>query len=89
MKRIFFIIASSLLFVLSGTTQEVHFGIKAGVNASSVEISNGNNYSGKAGLHIGGLAHIHISRQFALQPELIYSMQGGQASGFGPHYSLQ
>ena len=78
MKKIVSIIAISLFIVTSVTAQETHFGIKAGVNASSVEISNGDDYNSKAGLHIGGLAHIHISRQFALQPEIIYSMQGGQ-----------
>ena len=78
MKKIFSIVAATFFMLLTVAAQEVHFGIKAGVNASSVEFSNVNDYSGKAGLHIGGLAHIHISRQFALQPELVYSMQGGQ-----------
>ena len=81
MKKIFSIIAISLFIVMSVTAQEVHFGIKAGANVSSVEISNGDDYNSKVGLHVGGLAHIHISRQFALQPELIYSMQGGKDEG--------
>ena len=78
MKKIFSIVATSLFMLLSVAAQEVHFGIKAGVNVSSVDITNGDDYNSKAGLHVGGLAHIHISQHFALQPELIYSMQGGK-----------
>jgi hypothetical protein len=30
------------------------------------------------GFHAGGLAHIHLNRHFALQPELVYSSQGAE-----------
>lgn len=58
--------------------QQTHFGLKAGVNASGVDITNGDDYTSKAGFNLGGLAHIHITRHFALQPEIVYSLQGGQ-----------
>ena len=77
MKRLICIITATLLFSIA-FAQQTHFGVKAGVNIASVAIDGGDDYSGKAGLHVGGLAHIHISRQFALQPELIFSMQGGK-----------
>ncbi|MDB5261542.1 MAG: hypothetical protein JWQ14_823, partial [Adhaeribacter sp.] len=35
-------------------------------------------YDYKLGLHAGALAHIHITQQFAIQPELLYSNQGGK-----------
>ena len=78
MKKLFCIVSAIVLFVSIVSAQQTHFGLKAGVNLSSVEIDNGDDYNSKAGLHIGGLAHIHISQHFALQPELIYSMQGGK-----------
>ncbi|HRO70117.1 MAG TPA: porin family protein [Chitinophagaceae bacterium] len=77
MKRLLCIVVLSSIFSLV-KAQQTHFGIKAGVNLSSVGIDGGDDYNSKAGLHVGGLAHIHISRQFALQPELVFSMQGGK-----------
>jgi len=68
-------VITSLTFVAA---QQTHFGLKAGVNISSVDIEDGDDFGSKTGMHIGGLAHIHISRNFALQPELVYSMQGGE-----------
>ena len=78
MKKLFCIVSAIVLFVSIVSAQQTHFGVKAGVNLSSVAIDNGDDYNSKAGLHVGGLAHIHISQHFALQPELIYSMQGGK-----------
>ena len=78
MKKIFFIVTVLLLTVSIVTAQEVHFGIKAGVNVASANVSPGGDYNSKAGLHVGGLAHIHLTKNFALQPEVVYSMQGGK-----------
>ena len=78
MKKLFCIVATVLLSVLFVGAQQTHFGLKAGVNIASVAIDGGDDYDSKAGLHIGGLAHIHITNHFALQPELVYSMQGGK-----------
>lgn len=58
--------------------QRTHFGLKAGLNASTLKVKNQDIYDYKAGLHVGGLAHIHVTRQFAVQPELLYSNQGGK-----------
>lgn len=78
MKKLFCFVSIFLMAVAITFAQQTHFGIKGGVNLSSVAIDNGDDYNGKVGLHLGGLAHIHISQHFALQPELIYSMQGGK-----------
>ena len=59
--------------------QSTAFGLKAGLNVSSIKVSDGNDFDSKAGLYVGGLAHIHITKHFALQPELVYSMQGGES----------
>jgi hypothetical protein len=73
------IIATGL--VLTSFSQNTHFGVKAGLNSSSIKISDGEDYDSKLGFHIGGLAHIHISKHFAVQPELMFSTQGGQDDG--------
>ena len=81
MKKIFCAVSAIFLVVTSAFSQNTHFGIKAGVNASSVKVSDGEDYDSKTGFHVGGLAHIHISRHFAVQPELVFSTQGGQDDG--------
>lgn len=59
-------------------TADTHFGLKAGVNVSSLDVKDGVDFDSKAGLYIGGLAHVHLSPHFAVQPELVYSQQGGK-----------
>ncbi|MGV3640811.1 MAG: porin family protein [Adhaeribacter sp.] len=77
MKRLFsFCIA--LLAFYTASAQEVHFGLKAGLNAAMLTVKNQGETEFKPGLHAGGLAHIHLTRKFALQPELLYSGQGGK-----------
>ena len=78
MKKLFCIVSAFVLFVSIVSAQETHFGLKAGVNIASANVSPGSDYDSKAGLHVGGLAHIHLSKNFALQPEVVYSMQGGK-----------
>lgn len=77
MKR-FFLAAILLIFVVIVKAQETHFGLKGGVNISSLDLSKLDDYDSKVGLHVGGLAHIHISKSFAIQPELYFSTQGGE-----------
>ncbi|MEO5564257.1 MAG: porin family protein [Chitinophagaceae bacterium] len=74
------IILSGIVLLLVTTLfaqhSNVHFGIKAGANFASMK--NGEiNTDSKAGLNVGGLAHIHLSKTFAIQPEVVFSMQGG------------
>ena len=78
MKKLFCIVAA-IIILSTAKAQETHFGVKAGVNIASAEVEDGDDLNSKVGLHIGGLAHIHISQHFALQPELVFSMQGGKA----------
>jgi len=54
------------------------FGIKAGLNVSGLDVKDGIDFNSKAGFHIGALAHVHLSSHFAVQPEVVYSEQGGK-----------
>ncbi len=58
--------------------QSVHFGLKGGLNLSNLTYNGAEALDYKVGFHAGAVAHIHISRRFALQPELTYSNQGGE-----------
>jgi hypothetical protein len=53
--------------------QRTSFGLKAGLNYSTLT-----NQDYKVGYHLGALAHIHMSPTWAMQPELVYSNQGGE-----------
>jgi hypothetical protein len=78
MKKIVLILSSIFLIIASLGAQETSFGIKAGLNMATVDIDDQADYDSKAGAHVGVLAHIHISDHFAIQPEVVYSMQGGK-----------
>ena len=78
MKKMLSVCSVILFFSLLAKAQHTSFGLKAGINASSVNVEDGTDYDSKVGLHVGGLAHIHITPHFAFQPELVYSMQGGK-----------
>src|SRR5687768_14231314 len=79
MKKFVLILSATLLLTITNYAQQVHFGLKAGVNFSDVHEEPEYDYESKTGFHVGGLAHIHISDRFAVQPELMYSTQGMKA----------
>ena len=79
MKKLLFIHFFAFVnFVLAAQTSNVHFGIKAGVNVASLNVEDGVDYNSLASIHAGGLAHIHVTPHFAVQPELFFSGQGGK-----------
>jgi hypothetical protein len=82
-----FIITSAFSFLLCiglTTAQHVNIGIKGGLNAYT--ITNGNVFDNdlKLGLHLGLIGHTHLSNKIALQPELVYSVQGSKNTNL--HY---
>jgi hypothetical protein len=78
MKTILFAILLLSLSVLT-RAQDTHFGIKAGMNVSSLDVKDGVDWDSRVGVHIGGLAHVHLSPHFGVQPELVFSQQGGES----------
>lgn len=81
-KTIIFIAAFFLL--ANSEAQQAHFGIKGGVNVSSFHYDNGGNkLAPKVGFNAGLLAHIHASKIWAIQPELLYSSEGGNETLIG------
>lgn len=57
-----------------------HFnlGVKGGLNLYDVHHNDNTKYDLKVGYHVGLLGHIHLSTSFAIQPEIVFSMQGAQ-----------
>jgi hypothetical protein len=65
-------------FLMAGgyTYAQSNTGIKGGINFSTIN----SNSNFKTGLHVGLLWHTHLGANFALQPEVVYSMQGVKLS---------
>ncbi|MGO3183744.1 MAG: porin family protein [Aequorivita sp.] len=74
-------IAITLIFLIStaSTSQNVQYGVKAGMNISKLS-GNSNDpfsrYDGKVGFHLGGIIELALNEKFSIQPELLYSYQG-------------
>ena len=78
MKKSFALFFTMILFTLSVFGQNTTFGLKAGYNAASIDVEDGVDFDAKSGIHGGLLAHIHVTNHFAVQPEVVFSMQGGE-----------
>jgi len=79
MKKL--LLSASLAFaMLTSFSQKNHvnFGIKAGANFTTFSSDDNSNYDYKTGVNLGGLLHAHITKRFAFQPELLYSVEGAK-----------
>src|ERR1035437_10674676 len=76
------IFVASLFLLFTAKAQDVHFGVKGGLNISQLHYNDNTSTNSKAGLHLGVLAHIHTSsKTWAIQPELLYSQEGANNPG--------
>lgn len=80
MKKISFIVLLVLSVSYVQAQAQANFGLKGGLNLAHTTNSNTGESGNKAGLHAGLLAHIHLTPQWSVQPELYYSSQGGTVS---------
>lgn len=80
MKKIIFSTVAFLLFgfVNGQDKKDMSFGVKGGLNISSISNSDGGGVNSKAlvGFHVGVFGEFMVSDKFAVQPELLYSAQG-------------
>lgn len=86
MKKVLLITAAVFAFGFSNA-QEVKFGVKAGLNVSmlnggDLSVNQNSDTKSKVGFHIGGLAEIKLNPKFSIQPELLYSQEGGNNTYF-------
>mgnify|MGYP000052602602 CR=1 FL=1 len=77
MNKLNNIILIGLMFFLSQVNAQVRPGIKMGVNSSNISNTK---LDSKTGLYIGAFVKIPISDYYTLQPELLYSNQGGKSN---------
>ena len=79
----------SFLFIIAVQAQHVNFGLKGGVNISNLHFDDNSPVNSKVGLHAGILAHIHASKTWALQPEMIYSLEGAEETLIGGNIKVK
>jgi hypothetical protein len=81
MKKIFICLLSLAATATASAQTKAKLGLKAGLNIASTSNTESGESGSKAGAHAGVLAHIHLTPAVALQPELVYSNQGGEFNG--------
>ena len=74
MKRL--LLGIALLFAVGSFAQSVRYGVKAGINFSTLQGDDFDNASGRYGFAAGFFAQIPLSESLKFQPELLYSGQG-------------
>lgn len=83
MKYYYIFTMAGIMLALTATAQHVNIGIKAGLNIYTINNDNNAEYDPKAGLNVGLIGHIHLAKQLAFQPEIVYSGQGAKFTTAG------
>lgn len=86
----FYLIALATTFLVTSAvhSQDINIGVKGGLNVYNINNDNNSEYDSKVGFHAGLIGHIHLTRQFAIQPELVYSVQGAKYTNGGVESKL-
>jgi hypothetical protein len=86
-KKVFFITVMVSGSLLLKAQTHVELGLKGGLNVATLSTASSNsNIDPRISINLGGLAHIHITKEFALQPELLFSGQGAKQTIGGVDY---
>jgi len=76
MKKIL-LSAIAVMAFMSVSAQETRFGVKAGLNLSSLT-GDVEDAKSLVGFQVGGFAEIKLTDKFAIQPEVLFSTQGAK-----------
>lgn len=72
------LMTATILNAQTGRDLNLNIGAKIGLNSSTINSDRNAGYDLKPGLHLGLLGHLHINKEFAVQPEVLFSMQGAR-----------
>lgn len=81
MKKLLLSTALATVLFIGAQAQSTTFGVKAGATAANMKFSGSGinlTFDTKIGFYAGAFAEIGISENFAVQPELFYSLMGAQ-----------
>lgn len=76
-----------LMIGTAAVAQEAKIGLKAGLNVATLT-DNNDEMGTRLGFHGGLLAHIHLTPNVAIQPEVVYSSQGAKYTVADGEHSL-
>ncbi|PBJ13691.1 porin family protein [Flavobacterium sp. ACN6] len=80
MKKIILTAIAVMAFGFANA-QQTRFGIKGGLNLSTIVGGDVEDTKTLVGFHVGGFAEINIVEKFFIQPELLFSTQGAKVDG--------
>lgn len=80
MRKIILSVIAVMVFGFTNA-QQTRFGVKGGLNISTVVGGDVEDTKSLVGFHVGGFAEIHIVQRFFIQPELLFSTQGTKVDG--------
>lgn len=72
------LLLTGIIFFTTSQSQNIAYGVKAGVNIASVGGSEAGDISPLTSFNIGGIYRMKLSERIDLQPELLYSLQGAK-----------
>lgn len=78
MKKVNALVVVMLVGLMALAQEPPKFGLKGGLNVANLSYSNNVDADWRTGFHLGGLAHVHLTPSFSLQPEVYYSSQGAK-----------
>jgi hypothetical protein len=86
MKKLVLLLLTGAL--LSTTHAQIKFGLKAGLNLSTVTGADVDGAKIKTDFNGGALVQIPVGEMFAVQPEVVYSGQGTKSSFDGDDFKI-
>lgn len=86
MKTILIVLLVGINYSIA-VAQNVNFGIKGGLNLSSLT-GDVSDLDSRTSFHFGAIAEIEISETFSIQPEVLFSSQGAKDSQFDEELRL-
>ncbi|MBE8728012.1 porin family protein [Flavobacterium hungaricum] len=77
MKKIILTAIAVMAFAFTNA-QQTRFGVKGGLNVSTLTGEYEDDTKSLIGFHVGGFAEIKVIERLAIQPEVLYSAQGAR-----------
>ena len=78
-----------IIFSMAGARAQTSFGLKGGITSSNLKGYEGGmsiSLTSKIGFYAGAFAEVGVSENFAIQPEVLYSVLGAKLNLDSVHY---
>lgn len=78
MKKFILVLLGAAGLATAGYAQGARFGVKAGASLTDFSGKDADGYDSKVGFHGGAIAELGLTDNFAIQPEVLFSMKGAK-----------